>query len=61
MKKVEKKTADAVAEGTIELLRPYKDQVLTIAGKSLVTIVRWQESYNATTILIIPTSPESMG
>jgi len=32
MKKVERKTADAVAEATIELLRPYKDQVLTITA-----------------------------
>ena len=34
MKKVEKKTADAVAvaEATIELLRPYRDQVLTITA-----------------------------
>jgi len=32
MKKVERKTADAVAEATIELLRPYKNQVLTITA-----------------------------
>ena len=32
MKKVEKKTADAVAQATIDLLRPYKDRVLTITA-----------------------------
>jgi len=32
MKKVEKKTADAVALATIELLRPYRDRVLTITA-----------------------------
>ena len=32
MKKVERKTADAVAKATIELLYPYKDQVLTITA-----------------------------
>jgi len=32
MKKVEKKTADAVASATIELLRPYQDRVLTITA-----------------------------
>jgi len=34
MKKVERKTADAVAKATIELLHPYKDQVMTITAAS---------------------------
>jgi len=32
MKKVENKTAELVAAATIELLRPYKDLVLTITA-----------------------------
>jgi len=32
MKKVKQKTAEAVANATIELLRPYQDRVLTITA-----------------------------
>jgi len=67
MKKIENKTAELVAVATIELLRPYKDLVLTITPQieqnSLRTMKRWQKCWvvtnevtpRAVTILLIHT------
>ena len=56
MKTVERKTADVVAEATIEL-RPYKDQVLTITadrGKEFAL-------HSKVASLLTPTPPGSVG